>query len=130
MNEDGDSLQFRTLARIWITGRLRSVVQWVFIGCEFVAFVVAVLGLVPGVPSFLSSDVTLRIAIAFASFGVFLVAIFNRLDDDRIFGPIQMYQLELLSRSLGKGIGRAIYGIPDDDDGNIGKSDDSPKPKE
>lgn len=125
MNEDGESLRFRTLARIWVTGKLRSVVQWVFIGCELVAFVVAVLGLVPGVPTFLSNDVALRVAIAFASFGVFLVAIFNKLDDDRMFGPLQMYQLQLLSRSIGKGIGGAIYGMPDEETAH--KSDGSPK---
>ena len=130
MNGDEDSLPFRTLARIWIAGRLRSVVQWVFIGCEFVALVVAVLGLVPGVPTFLSNDVTLRVAIAFASFGVFLVAVFNKLDDDRLFGPLQMYQLHLLSRSMGKGIGRAIYGIPDDNEETAGKRDDRCRPKD
>ena len=130
MNDEEDSLPFRTLARIWITGRLRSVVQWIFIGCEFVAFVVAVLGLVPGVPTFLSNDVTLRVAIALASFGVFLVAVFNKLDDDRLFGPLQMYQLQLLSRSLGKGIGRAIYGIPDEEEETAGKRNDLSGPKD
>ena len=39
-----------------------------------------------------------------------------------------MYQLQLLSRSLGKGIGKAIYGIPDEEEEETAhKSEGSPK---
>ena len=69
MPETSDSLKFQTLLRVWFTERLRPIAQWAFVVCELTAFLVAVVPLIPITPDFLSDVLTLRVAVACASFG-------------------------------------------------------------
>ncbi len=109
MPETSDSLKFQTLLRVWFTERLRPIAQWAFVVCELTAFLVAVVPLIPITPDFLSDVLTLRVAVACASFGVLIVAVFNILDDDRIFSPLQSHQLGILAGSVGKQIARVYF---------------------
>ena len=109
MSKGSDSLTTCTLLRLWVTGKLRPIVQWAFIACELTAFLVAVVPLIPAIPPFLSDTVSLRIAVACASFGVLIVTLFNKLDDDRMFGTTQLLQLKIANEVLAKEIVIARY---------------------
>ena len=76
-----------------IKNKLRPYVQWTLIVSEAVAFAVALAGFLPSVP-LLDSDTAFRIAVAIASGGVVLVAIFARWDDDRPLNQTQLGQVQ------------------------------------
>ena len=76
-----------------IKNKLRPYVQWTLIVSEAMAFVVALAGLFPFVP-ILDGDTAFRVAVAIASGGVVLVAIFARWDDDRPLNQTQLGQVQ------------------------------------
>lgn len=76
-----------------IKNRFRPYVQWTLIVSEAVAFAVALAGLFPTIP-LLDSDTAFRVAVAIASGGVVLVAIFARWDDDRPLNQTQLGEVQ------------------------------------